>query len=52
MMLLSLAERMSSRKALSYVGASRNMLYYRKVARKRQTALDDCVASTVREIST
>ena len=34
MMLLKLAEQMSARKALSYIGASKNMLYYKNVPQK------------------
>ena len=43
---------MSSRKALSYVGASKNMLYYENVPKKKQTALDGRVARMVKEIGT
>lgn len=50
MILRSLAEKMSSRKALPYIGASKNMLYYAEVPRK-QAALDDGVARAVKEIS-
>ena len=52
MILLSLAEKMSSRKALSYVGASYNMLYYRGVSKKRRTPPDSGVARLVKKVST
>ena len=35
MMLLCLAEKMSSKKALSYIGASNNKMYYKPVSKKR-----------------
>ncbi|MCE2498140.1 MAG: transposase [Nitrosopumilaceae archaeon] len=35
---------------MSYVGASKNMLYYENVPRKKQTALDGRVARMVKEI--
>ena len=52
MILRSLAERMSSRKALSYIGASYNMLYYRGVSKKRQVPVDQRIARLVKKIST
>lgn len=51
MMLLSLAEKMSTRKALSYVGASKNMLFYNTASKKRRTPLDRRVAGAVRKIA-
>ena len=50
MMLRRLADRMSSRKALSYIGASKNMLYYKGSGKKRSAPLDSTVAKHVRRI--
>lgn len=52
MILRSLAKKMSSRKALSYVGASYNMPYYKGVSKKRQAPVDQKIARMVREIGT
>ena len=38
MMLRRLADRLSSRKALSYIGASKNMLYYKGSGQKEISA--------------
>ena len=51
MMLLSLAERMSTRKALSYVGASKNMLFYNGTSKKRRPSPDGGVADAVKKIA-
>ena len=51
MILTSVAEKMSARKALSYIGASNNMLYHVHVSKKHKTPLDDKVKNTVNKIS-
>ena len=51
MILTKLAQRMSSRKALSYIGASYNMLYYKESGRKRNARRDDSIAGHVRRAS-
>ncbi len=52
MTLIRLTKQMSVRKALSYMGASRSMLYYTPVDKKKQTDLDKQVADVVEKIST
>lgn len=52
MILQCLAQQMSSRKALSYVGASKNMLYYRQVSKKRHRTLDDTIAPLIKILAT
>ena len=51
MILLSLAEKMSTRKALSYVGASKNMLFYSTASGKKRAPLDGRVAGAVKKIA-
>lgn len=50
MILRRLAGRMSSRKALTYVGASRNMLYYRESGKKSSARKDDAILDLVKRI--
>ena len=50
MTLRSLARTMSTRKALSYIGASNNMYYYRE-GKKRNAKRDDSIAEHVRRTS-
>ena len=52
MILCRLAQRMPSRRALSYMGASNNMLYYKESGRKGAIPLDGAVAGQVRKIGT
>lgn len=48
----SLAERMSSRKALSCIVASYNMRHYKGVPKKRQVSVDQKIARLVKEVNT
>ena len=52
MILRSLAKRMSSRKALSYIGGSYNMPYHSEAAGKRRAPPDRRVTRLVKKIST
>ena len=49
-MIFKLTQKMSSRKALSYVGVSYNMLYY-KQSKKKRNAKDDLIAGHVKRAS-
>ena len=51
MILRNLAKKMSSRKALSYIGASKNMLYYKEVSKKNAISFDKMIAKHVEQIS-